>query len=111
MPEQSDGSLKKKYLTIQINIKYMGFFSNLFGGGITVNLQSIIEEGAFLVDVRTPGEFAEGHVKGSANIPLDTVPIELAKFKKKKILLCSAVAATEADRQKLSWNKMDLPMW
>lgn len=65
----------------------MGLFSNLFGGGATVNLQSIIEEGAFLVDVRTPGEFAEGHVKGSANIPLDTVPMELAKFKNKKNII------------------------
>ena len=62
----------------------MGLFSNLFGGGATANLQSIIDDGAFLVDVRTPGEFAEGHVKGSVNIPLDIVPTELAKFKNKK---------------------------
>ena len=62
----------------------MEFFSNLFGGGATANLQSIIDDGAFLVDVRTPGEFADGHVVGSVNIPLDIVPTELAKFKNKK---------------------------
>ena len=65
----------------------MDFFSNLFGGGATANLQSIIDDGAFLVDVRTPGEFAEGHVKGSVNIPLDIVPTELAKFKNKKSIV------------------------
>ena len=65
----------------------MGLFSNLFGGGTTANLQSIIDDGAFLVDVRTPGEFAEGHVVGSVNIPLDTVPNELEKFKNKKNII------------------------
>ena len=65
----------------------MGLFSNLFGGGTTANLQSIIDDGAFLVDVRTPGEFAEGHVIGSVNIPLDTVPTELEKFKNKKNII------------------------
>ena len=62
----------------------MGLFSNLFGGGATANLKSIIDDGAFLVDVRRPDEFAEGHVIGSVNIPLDIVLTDLAKFKNKK---------------------------
>ena len=65
----------------------MGLFSNLFGGGTTANLQNIIDDGAFLVDVRTPGEFAEGHVVGSVNIPLDKVTMELEKFKNKKNII------------------------
>lgn len=58
--------------------------SNLSGDGAITDLQSIINEAAFLVDVRTPGEFAEGHVNGSVNIPLDKVPAQLAAFKNKK---------------------------
>lgn len=65
----------------------MRLFSNLFGVIATANLQSIIDDGAFLVDVRTPGEFAEGHVIGSVNIPLDKVTMELEKFKNKKNII------------------------
>ena len=36
----------------------MNIFKQLFGGSEPVDLKSIIEEGALLADVRTPGEFA-----------------------------------------------------
>ncbi len=33
----------------------------------------LVESGALLVDVRTPNEFAQGHLDHAINIPLDTV--------------------------------------
>jgi phage shock protein E len=65
----------------------MNLFQKLFGSAPAVDLKSIIDDGAFLVDVRTPGEFSSGHVKGSVNIPLDSVTQQLAKFKGKKNII------------------------
>ena len=65
----------------------VNIFKQFFGGSESVDLKSIIEEGAFLVDVRNPGELAEGRVKGSTNIPLETVSPRLAQFKDKKNII------------------------
>lgn len=63
----------------------MGIFANIFGGSSNnENLATLVNNGAFLVDVRSPGEFANGNVKGSVNIPLDQVQNQLAKFKDKE---------------------------
>ena len=61
----------------------MNFFKNLFGNANKVNLEAIINEGAFLVDVRTPQEFSGQKIKGSVNIPLDKISSQIAKFKNK----------------------------
>jgi phage shock protein E len=62
----------------------MGLFQNLFGGGHTPDLKNLIDKGAFLVDVREPGEFAVGSAKGAINIPLGSVISQLSKFKDKE---------------------------
>lgn len=43
--------------------------------------------GAMLIDVRTPGEVAEGTAEGSVNIPLQEAEQRLAEFPKDKDLL------------------------
>ncbi len=65
----------------------MNIFKQLFGNTETPDLKKLIEEGAFLVDVRSPGEFNQEHVKGSVNIPVDTVASQLSKFKNKKNII------------------------
>jgi rhodanese-related sulfurtransferase len=79
----------------------MGFLSNLFGGQSTSNLKAIIDEGAYLVDVRTPSEFAEGNVKGSVNIPLDTITNNLQKFSNKKNIIVFCRSGNRSGQAKL----------
>ena len=44
--------------------------------------RKLIAAGAAVVDVRTPEEYAEGHVPSAPNIPVDTVADHLADFEK-----------------------------
>lgn len=61
----------------------MNIFKSLFGNSNKANLEAIINEGAFLVDVRTPMEFSSQKIKGSVNIPLDQLSSQISKFKNK----------------------------
>jgi len=85
----------------------MNFLKQLFGGGTaTADLKSIIADGAYLVDVRTPGEFAGGHVKGSVNIPLDLLPTQMSKLKSKKsiIVFCRSGSRSSIAKSLLEKN-------
>ena len=68
----------------------LNIFKKLLGIGNDENLAKLIKNGAFLVDVRSTQEFADGSVKGALNIPLDKVKSQLSKFKDKEsiIVLC-----------------------
>lgn len=58
----------------------MGFFSNLFNVQ-DEGVADHIKNGARIIDVRTPAEFASGHISFSENIPLDTIPSKLDNIK------------------------------
>lgn len=68
----------------------MGFFDTLFSKG--PDIKEAISSGGQIVDVRTPGEFSGGNVKGSINIPLNTIQNSIEEFKKMQgpIILCCA---------------------
>ena len=64
-----------------------GIFKKLFGRGKKGEIKELINNGAFLVDVRTPQEFKEGNVNGSTNIPLDQVGNLINMFQDKKHII------------------------
>lgn len=67
----------------------MGFFSSLFGP--KVDYATLVKEGAIILDVRTPAEYKGGHIKGSKNVPLQSLTNELGKLDKSKtIITCCA---------------------
>lgn len=64
---------------------------NLFGFGPKTDYKQLLQEGAQIIDVRTRVEFNGGHIKGSMNLPLQTLPSDLSKLKKNKpIIACCA---------------------
>ncbi|MFV5693044.1 rhodanese-like domain-containing protein [Flavobacterium sp. LT1R49] len=78
-----------------------GIFKNMFSKKDTTQMEKLVKEGAFLVDVRTPAEFAEGHVKGSTNIPLDQIPNQLVKFKGKEHVIVFCRSGNRSGQAKL----------
>lgn len=58
-----------------------GIFKTLFSQSDSEGLRNALQKKAFLVDVRTPGEFASGSAPGAVNIPLDRVEQSLDRFK------------------------------
>lgn len=55
----------------------------VFSRGPAVDFKTLRSNGAVIVDVRTPGEFKAGHIKGAVNIPLDQIRSKVADLKKK----------------------------
>lgn len=84
----------------------MSLFQKLFGSGKTADLQSLIEHGAFLVDVREPAEFAGGSVKGAVNIPLGSIATRINNFKGKEniIVFCRSGARSGQAKTILEQN-------
>lgn len=63
----------------------MGLFSTLFGK--SADYAQLVKDGAIILDVRTPGEYAGGHIKGSKNVPLQSLQQNLSKIPKDKVII------------------------
>ena len=70
----------------------LNFIKSLFGGDSTSPFDELRAQGAVVIDVRSPGEFAGGHAKGAINMPLDGLDSKVSAIKKlrKPIILCCA---------------------
>lgn len=68
----------------------MSFLKKLFGGS-SPDLKELVNNGAQIIDVRTPAEFQGGHIKGSVNIPLQVLEKNLNKINKDRpVITCCA---------------------
>ena len=69
----------------------LGLLKKLFGP--KVDLKQKLQEGAIIVDVRSSGEFAGGHVKGSKNIPLGSISSKIKTIQKWNIPIITCCAS------------------
>lgn len=79
----------------------MSLLGKLFGMK-SVNYQQLVKEGAVIVDVRSPGEFQGGHIKGSINVPLQSIQSSLGKIPKNKtVITCCASGMRSASAKSM----------
>ncbi len=69
--------------------------------------KALLKEGAVIIDVRTKGEYAGGHIQKSKNIPLDTLGNNLGKFKDKNqpIITCCASGMRSGSAKRMLQSK------
>lgn len=80
----------------------LGSIKNLFGFGPSADFSALISDGATIIDVRTPGEYQGGHIKGSINIPLDKLGGQLKKINKDKpVITCCASGMRSASAKRI----------
>lgn len=99
----------------------LNWLKQIFGG---TDYSEMIQNGATILDVRSSQEYKSGHVKGSINIPLQSIDNQMDKIKKlpTPVIACcasgmrSGTAVTLLKRQGVeahnggSWTSVNLQM-
>lgn len=89
----------------------MSLFGLFGGGNKEASIEEYLNDGAVVIDVRSAGEYSSGHVNGSKNIVLDTIPGNVAKIKamnKKIIAVCRSGARSGQATSFLSEQGIDV---
>jgi phage shock protein E len=75
----------------------------LFGLGPKTDYAALVKQGATILDVRSKGEYAGGHIKGSVNIAVDQLNknLNLLKDKNKPIITCCASGMRSASAKSI----------
>lgn len=65
----------------------------LFGLGPSADYAQLIKDGAIILDVRTKGEYAGGHIRGSVNISVDQLSKNLDRLPNKQVPIITCCAS------------------
>jgi len=79
-------------MAVAFFVAYRAFNAFKFSRGAVV-VKEKIQNGAAIIDVRSPGEFASGHYPGARNIPVDQLSSRLKELGKKEnsiIVYCAS---------------------
>jgi len=67
-----------------------------------IDIKNVIENGALIIDVRTPEEYKDGHIEGSLNIPLDEIGKAMGwLLKDVPLVLVCASGSRSAEAEKI----------
>ena len=89
----------KRVLRNQIE-NIMSLLRKIFGLKPKADYAGMMDRGAIIVDVRTFSEYRNGHIKGSLNIPLESLGNNLSKLKKDKCIICCCASGMRSSSAK-----------
>lgn len=74
----------------------------LLGLAPRVDFKDLVKNGAQIIDVRTPGEFKSGHIRGAINIPLQNISSQTSRIKKNMpVITCCASGMRSASAKSI----------
>jgi rhodanese-related sulfurtransferase len=80
----------------------INMLKKLLGVGSSINYLELVEQGAIVVDVRSPTEYQQGHVKKSINMPLNELSSHIVKLNKDTIIItCCASGMRSASAKNI----------
>ncbi|KGN69964.1 rhodanese-like domain-containing protein [Porphyromonas sp. COT-239 OH1446] len=109
MSKQDLKQITLSILFISILFIMFGLLKNLFSQPDNSAVLEALRGKPFLVDVRTPGEFASGSVQGAVNIPLDEVASRLKEFKGKESIIVFCRSGNRSAQAKAILDRNGIP--
>src|SRR5690349_2547209 len=75
----------------------------IFGLGQKVDYVALLKQGGVILDVRSKGEYAAGHIRGSLNIPVDKLHSNLKGLgdKSRPVITCCASGMRSAQAKNI----------
>ncbi len=78
---------------------------DMFTSAPAVDFKELVNEGAKIIDVRTPNEYRSGHINSSKNIPLQQLHQKIDKLSKNETyILCCASGSRSGAAKRMMKN-------